>query len=133
VRILIPSVSLVLETHRQICVRNRSPLVCLDVNKIESALSSAFYPGSYPFIHGGIPKVAGALCFYLIKAHAFMDGNKRTALAVSTTFLLSNGWKLSYSISEHHNAFSDIIERCAASEVSKDELMQWFDEHKVKI
>lgn len=132
-RILIPNVSLVLETHKKICIRDGSPLACLDVNKIESALSCAFYPGSSPFIHGKISKVAGALCFYLIKAHAFMDGNKRTALAVSTTFLLSNGWKLSYSISENHNELSDIIEKCAASEVSKDDLMQWFDDHKIKI
>lgn len=44
--------------------------------KVESAVSSAFYSGSYPFAHGGIGRVAGALCFYLDKCHAFFDGKK---------------------------------------------------------
>lgn len=130
-KIYIPDLSLVLETHRRICVRDRSPLPCLDTRKIESALAAAFYPGSPPFAHGGIARIAGALCFYLTKAHAFMDANKRTALAVSAVFLQLNGWRLKYPISESHNALSDIIEKCAASEFSKDDVMEWFDSHKV--
>lgn len=44
------------------------------------------------FQHDGIARVAGALCFYLTKAHAFYDGSNRTALIASLTFLDLNGW-----------------------------------------
>ena len=34
---------------------------------------------------------AAAYMFYIIKNHAFLDGNKRTGLAAAVTFLLWNG------------------------------------------
>lgn len=132
-KIYIPNLPLVLETHRRICVRDRSPIPCLDVGKIESALAAAFYPGSPPFVHGGVARTAGALCFYLTKAHAFMDANKRTALAVSAVFLQLNGWRLKYPVTDIHNTLSDLIEKCAASELSKDDVMEWFENHKVSL
>jgi len=36
---------------------------------------------------------AGALCHSLIKNHAFVDGNKRTSLLSSMTFLELNGYR----------------------------------------
>ena len=71
------------------------------MGKVESALAAAFYPGDYPFQYGGIAKVAGAVCYFLTKAHAFFDGNKRTAGIA------------------------------AANRLSKEELIKWFEKHKV--
>jgi prophage maintenance system killer protein len=94
-----------------------------------------FYPGSYPFRAGGIAKIAGALCFYLVQAHAFLDGNKRTGSMVAIRFMELNGWSLKYPLKEANGktALTNIIESCAASTLSKDELIGWFDHHKIEL
>lgn len=132
-KLLLPTPAQVVEMNRRICTRDGSPVQCLDAGKVESALAAAFYPGVPPFVHGGVATLAGALCFYLVKAHAFLDGNKRTALVVSGVVLRENGWRLVYPLTPTHNALADIIERCGSSEVGKEELMAWFDSHKVSL
>ena len=132
-RLLLLTPQLVIETNQRICTRDGSLCRCLDRGKVESAVAAAFYPGVYPFVHGGVATLAGTLCFYLVRAHAFLDGNKRTALAAAAAFLRLNGWRLVYPQSPSHNAFSDIVEQCGASSVGKEELMAWFDSHKTTL
>lgn len=62
-----------------------------------------------------------------------MDGNKRTGALVAITFLNQHGLELQYPLDEDRgiNALADVIENCAAGSVSKDELIEWFDRHKV--
>lgn len=93
-----PTLESVIEVNRIVCSEAGNPHQCLDSNRIESAISSAFYPGTYPFSHGGLAKVAGALCFYLVKSHAFLDGNKRTGALVAITFLNMHGIDLEYPV-----------------------------------
>ena len=64
-----------------------------------------------------------------------MDGNKRTGALVAVVFMKENGWELKYPIDRKKgtNAFAQIIDDCAASKVSKDQLMDWFDSHKHEI
>lgn len=122
----------ILEINQEICIGVRQESVCMDYGKVVSALGAAFYPGNYPFNYGGIPRVAGALCFFLIKAHAFMDANKRTGALAATLFMNLNGYELRYPLSTGSGvtAFTDAVEKVAASEISKDELIEWFDSHK---
>ena len=131
--ILQPTVESVIEINQIVCTGGGNPHQCLDIEKIESALSSAFYPGSYPFSHGGLAKVAGALRFYLVKTHAFLDGNKRTGALVAITFLNMHGMDLEYplDIKKDVNGLAEIIEACAASSVSQDQVKDWFEAHKV--
>ena len=133
--IYIPTAEAVLKVNQYICEQGGNPFHCYDQGKIESAISSAFYPGSYPFAHGGIAKIAGALCFYLVKSHAFMDGNKRTGALVATTFLNLHGLDVKYplDLDKNINGFADVIEKCAAGEVEKEELMEWLENHKIMI
>lgn len=116
-----------------ICEENGHPHHCFEIGKIESALHSAFYPGTPPFAHGGIARLAGALCFYLLKAHAFMDGNKRTAMITAIAFMNKHGWDLQYPYDELQdtNALFDIIDGCAANKFTKEQIVEWFDVHKV--
>ena len=86
--------------NEDVCRNSNSEHRCYDLGKVESALHSAFYPGNSPFYHGGVAKVAGALAYYLLKTHAFFDGNKRTALLASTAFMTLNGWELRYPMSD---------------------------------
>jgi death-on-curing family protein len=122
----------ILEINEKICANVKQKSVCMDKGKIESALGTAFYPGDYPFRYGGLAKVAGALCYFLIKAHVFMDGNKRTAALASTLLMDLNGYDLIYplNIKSGITAFTDIIEKTASSHLSKDHLISWFDQHK---
>ena len=102
---------------------------------MESAIHSAFYPGTHPFAAGGLARVAAALCFYLVKSHAFVDGNKRVGALVAIAFLNENGWDLEYSIddSKDNDALAEVIEGCAAGKVTKEQLMDWFDTHKIAL
>ena len=104
-------------------------------NHRTSSIYTAFYPGSYPFAIGGIVHAGAALCFYLIKSHPFLDGNKRTATLVAVSFLNQNGWDLRYPFNEKtgRNALASIIEDCASGNEGKEQLIDWFEIHKVKI
>jgi death-on-curing protein len=88
--ILQPTLESIIEINKLVCTEGGNSHQCLDAGKVESAIATAFYPGSYPFAHGGLARVAGALCFYLVKAHAFIDGNKRTGALTAITFLNIN-------------------------------------------
>ena len=133
-KVKIPTVDQVIFLNQYICNKQGNPFAVLDRGKIESALHTAFYPGSYPFSAGGIAKIAGALCFYLVKAHAFIDGNKRTGAFTAVRFMNINGWDLQYVEQEENDntAFANVIEKCAASEFGKEDLIEWFDTHKIK-
>jgi death-on-curing protein len=122
----------VLFANEEVYKNVRQKSLCLDQGKIESALGAAFYPGQYPFQYGGIARVAGALCFFLVKAHAFLDGNKRTALLASTMLMDINGYELIYPLHENPtvSALTNVIENTAASQMKKEELIIWYDRHK---
>lgn len=128
-----PTLEAGIEANRIVCQEGGNPHQCLNTGKIESAIASAFYPGSYPFAHGGFAKVAGALCFYLVKAHAFLDGNKRTGALAAITFLNMHGLDVEYpvDIEKGINDLGKVIDGCAASTINQEELKEWFERHKV--
>lgn len=120
----------VIEINRKICLHFKHIHHCYEPGKVESALHSAYYPGSPPFRYGGIAKIAGAMAFFLVKAHAFVDGNKRTGALASAVFMDINGYGLKYA--ENPDAFYEIINGCAAGAISKENMIDWYDDHKVK-
>ncbi|HZW61212.1 MAG TPA: type II toxin-antitoxin system death-on-curing family toxin [Candidatus Babeliales bacterium] len=126
------TVNQVIAINKLIVEQENQKHLCADSRKVESAVHAALYPGSYPFQHGGIACVAGALCYFLTKAHAFFDGNKRTAGIVAVTFMDINGYSLQYpfDVKTGLNEFADVIEQVATNEISKDKLIEWFDIHK---
>lgn len=121
--------SQIVSFNEMICEESGEPHQILDLGKIESALHTAFYPGAWPFVHGEIAQVAGALCFHLAKAHAFLQGNKRTAAIAAATFLDLNGVRLDYSFTAEMNEFASVIEDCVANTIGKDEILAWFEQH----
>ena len=64
-----------------------------------------------------------------------MDGNKRVGAIASIAFLNNNGLDLQYPIDLEKgiNALAEVIEGCAAGVVGKEELMEWFERHKVPL
>lgn len=102
----------------------------MNKNLVESAVGTAFfYIEESGYVHGNIPEVAAALCFKIIKNHAFGDGNKRTAAASSIAFLTLNGLDLTYREDNLGTDFHRIIESVADNKASEIELKQWFIQH----
>lgn len=72
-----------------------------------------------------IADLAASYAFGIARNHPFVDGNKRTALVVSETFLMLNGCTLTATDAEVVVAFLAL----AAGELSVDELADWFRGH----
>lgn len=123
----------ILMINQQVCARENQKSLCAVPHKLESAIAAAYYPGIYPFQYGGLASVAGALCYFLTQAHAFFDGNKRTAGLASAIFLDINGYELRYPIDlkKDKNTWAEIIEKTAQSALTKEELMRWYKRHTI--
>lgn len=65
----------------------------LDGVRDEGALQSAVASAEHTWFYGDgdIYDVAAAYAFHLAESQGFLDGNKRTAIACATTFLILNG------------------------------------------
>ena len=68
-----------------------------------------------------IAQLAAALAYGIAKNHPFIDGNKRTTLVVSRTFLLLNGFNLNASQEEKYLTFLKLAE----GNLSEEELAEW--------
>ncbi len=76
---------------------------------VESALASAVNESAY----GGGDKfaVAAAYAFHLSQAQAFVDGNKRTAVATALMFLRLNGHRFFVDDGSLYDALIAVAER----------------------
>lgn len=99
-----------------------------DLSLIESAVNrpKASFAGKdlYPTIF----EKAAALCQSLIKNHPFVDGNKRTALLSTMTFLKLNGYEF---VSEQ----KELVEfgvKIDNENISLEEIANWFKKHTRK-
>lgn len=73
--------------------------------------------------------LAASLAYGIAKNHPFIDGNKRTALVVSRTFLLLNGYNLNATQEAKYLTFLKLAE----GKLSEEELAEWFKEKLVEI
>ena len=72
---------------------------------------------------------AAAYAFGVAKAHAFVDGNKRTAFVTSVTFLRLNGW---YFVTEPAEGVT-FMEDLASGAVSEEIFRNWLEQSSTKI
>lgn len=94
----------------------------------ESLLDSALAKPHNVFAYSDDPDIfhlAASYAFGLARNHAFLDGNKRTALVVSVTFLFLNGWEVEASREETYFTFLHLAE----GTLSEEALAQWFRSH----
>jgi death on curing protein len=77
----------------------------------------------------GIFRLAASYAFGVARNHAFVDGNKRTALVVSMTFLGRNGWNIVASKEDTYFTFLHLAE----GSFSEDDLTNWFTNHAVPL
>lgn len=87
------------------------------------------WPSPNQFTYSAIrPPLAGLaehMLSTLARNHPFVDGNKRTALVVSFTFLLLHSIVIAASKEERYLMFYDL----AAGHISKEELALWFEKN----
>ena len=87
-----------------------------DVGLLESAIAQPEATFFGELLHPTIASQAAAYLFHISRNHAFLDGNKRTALAVADTFLLVNGYSLVLS----DEALYDLVQNVAQGLMDKD-------------
>ncbi|MFT4606089.1 MAG: death-on-curing protein [Rhodothermales bacterium] len=74
-------------------------------------------------------ELAAAYGFGIAKNHAFMDGNKRTALLSIRAFLFRNG----YSFAPKETETVTMIEGLAAGGIDEDMLARWIGENSSRL
>jgi len=82
-----------------------------DRGLLESAVAQAQMSFGGEYVHQGLFALAAAYLFHIVSNHAFVDGNKRTGLLSSLTFLDLNGipidhesdalYELTIGVAEH--------------------------------
>jgi len=75
--------------------------------------------------HTDLASLAAAYAYGIARNHAFVDGNKRTALIVARLFLLLNGMDLVATQEEKYSTFLALT----AGELSEEVLANWVRAH----
>lgn len=95
---------------------------------LDSALAEPLNVFSYA-AEPDIFRLAASYAFNIARNHAFIDGNKRTALVVSITFLDRNGWDIVASKEDTYFTFLHLAE----GSLSEEALADWFTNHAVPL
>jgi death-on-curing protein len=96
-----------------------------DEGSLESALIAA--EQRYFYENADLATCAATYAFHLSQAHAFVDGNKRVAAAVSEIYLEINGARLALT----NDRIVDLFLRIAAGELSRNQVDQIFTQSVV--
>ena len=91
-----------------------------DENALESAIARPEQFAAYAETIS-IATLGATLAWALLRNHAFVDGNKRAALAALTIFVDINGHQLTCSEVEE----TAMVLRAAASEITEAEWIAW--------
>lgn len=98
-----------------------------DQGLLESAATMPSQQFSGQYLHDGIPTMAAAYLFHICKNHAFVDGNKRTALAAAEMFVMINDMTLKATNKE----LEILTLGVADGSVPKDKVVDFFVEHVI--
>lgn len=113
----------VISVHKRLITEHGGRLGIRDESLLKSALTRPkqlyFYKED-----ATIFELAASYGYGLAKNHAFIDGNKRIALAIMGIFLELNYYSLNASESE----VVVIIEQLAAGNVSEQQLTKWLSD-----
>jgi len=94
-----------------------------DEGLLESALAQPQATFGGQFLHPTISEQAAAYLYHIAMNHPFVDGNKRTAFAVTDTFLRLNGCALNLTDDRAY----DLVMRVARGTMTKEEVSTEFE------
>ena len=118
------SLDLALAIHDRQLAEHGGPTGVRDQGMLESALARPLNQWTYG--EDDLCALAAAYAYGIARNHPFADGNKRTAWVFARLFLRLNGQALSFAPREA----IDIVLALAASELSEDELADWFRQRR---
>ncbi|RVC73807.1 MAG: type II toxin-antitoxin system death-on-curing family toxin [Mesorhizobium sp.] len=98
-----------------------------DENALESALARAENKANYG--DPSIEELAAAYIFGIAGNHAFVDGNKRTAMVAAGAFLIING----YGLTADDGTIYEFVMGVAAGEINEEGAAAFFRDHVVKL
>ena len=96
-----------------------------DMGLLESALAMPQASFGGTFMHGDLYAMAAAYLFHIVRNHPFLDGNKRTGMAVALIFLTLNG--IDHDIED--TALESLVLSVACGETDKEEIAAFFRGH----
>lgn len=108
--------------HTELITRYGGSPGLRDAGLLSSALARPVNVHGYE-PEASVARLAAALGWGLAKNHAFLDGNKRIALAAIVVFLEINGHELTCSEAEE----TDAMLRISASEMKENQWEQWME------
>jgi death-on-curing protein len=94
-----------------------------DENVLESALARAENKAAYG--EPSVEELAASYLFGLAKNHAFVDGNKRTAIVAAGAFLILNG----YMLTANQGTVYEFVMGVAAGEIDETGAAAFFRDH----
>lgn len=96
-----------------------------DIGLLQSALAMPEASFGGEWLHPTLHEMAAAYLFHICKNHPFVDGNKRTALAVALTFLELND----LSLDAPPGPLGDMVLGVAEGTVSKAEAAVFIEKY----
>jgi death-on-curing protein len=98
-----------------------------DIQLLEAAVERPRNKAAYG--EPSLGEIAAAYAFGIAKAHAFVDGNKRTAFVTSATFLRLNGFGLRPDPLEGVRAMEDL----ASGIISEETFAAWLSKLMIPV
>jgi len=115
------AIEIVVTIHDRQISRHGGAAGLRDLGLLESALNRP-----QNLMHYGTPSIfelAASYAFGIAKAHAFVDGNKRTAFVTALTFLRVNG----FLFRPDPDDGVQMMEGLASDQVSESEFAKWLE------
>ena len=98
-----------------------------DENALESAIGRAENKAAYG--DPDIADLAAAYLFGIARNHAFVDGNKRTAIVSAGGFLDNHG----YDLSADNGTLYEFVVAVASGEIGEEQIAQFFRDHLIPL
>jgi len=118
----------VLALHRRLLSQFGGSDGVRDVALLDSALARPKNRLAYAELPPTLAELAAAYAFGICRNHPFVDGNKRTALAVAFLFSEFNGAEMTAS---QEDAYLTVL-GLAAGSVTEEQLGVWFAENSTQ-
>jgi death-on-curing protein len=117
----------ILELHDKIIEFSGGARGIRDMGALESTINQPRITFNLTDLYPDILTKAAALCFFLVKNHPFIDGNKRIGHAAMETFLILNGFEIEASVDEQEKIILDL----AAGKLNREDFSIWLHKHTI--
>lgn len=101
----------------------------LDVSLLGSALATPRATFDSDYLHPTIFEMAAAYLYHACQNHPFIDGNKRTALATSLSFL----WLNDYEVVVEADELTELVFGVAKGEITKADVAVFLRQNSLPV